>query len=205
MTNSYVIDGRALSLIRNFQVEFFRADGLATAVIPPGYDFDTFTPEVFDCESLSEDHAAFLSQLYIFFQHAKFSAGTYAINAPVAHTSARADLPDEGFGSSIEVCDHHLQLLKSAIWYLHVMADKRPFGDSSYIYNDMARIIGIEVDPSMLKPDGSFNADLEKKLNDILCQLPMVLKAFIQHGQLALGNYDLPDGDLRILRMQINL
>ncbi len=85
------------------------------------------------------------------------------------------------------------------------MADKRPFGDSSYIYDDMAIIIGIEVDPSMLKPDGSFNADLEKKLNDILCQLPVVLKAFIQHGQLAMGNYDLPDGDLRDLQMQINL
>jgi hypothetical protein len=32
----------------------------------------------------------------------------------------------------------------------------------------------------------------------------MVLKAFVQHGQLAKGSYNLPDEDLRNLQMKIN-
>ena len=203
MAKPYPIDDQALCLIRDFQVAFFRADGLAIAVIPPNYDYDTFTEKLFDCEFMSEDQVAFLSQLNIFFNHAKFSVGTYAIDSPLAHTNVRADLPAEGFASSIEVCDHHLKLLKSARWNLHVMEDKRPFGNSRYVYDEMAAIMGMKY-PSMLMPDGSINVVLEAKIKDVFYQLPMVLKAFLQHGQLAKGSYNLPNEDLRNLQMKIN-
>jgi hypothetical protein len=138
-------------------------------------------------------------------QNGKMSPGDYEYEDPLGDELApfaqSGGARIEGGRVAIDVTEKHLKLLSVANVRLHDDGDrdiavgidsKRPYGDMTYFYLDMAAALGIspEGPPRKDRPDLRDFSDVQKKMFDALHeQMQPVVQVFLQHATLMPGHF----------------